>query len=262
MNLYQEDHSEQSTIDSIRSARCVVPFVIDLIHPQSVIDVGCGLGGWLSVFNECGVNDILGIDGDYVETDRLNIPLSSFRAQNLTNSLDISGYFDLAVSLEVAEHLPSSFAKLFINSLTSLAPVVLFSAAVPGQPGTQHINCQWPEYWAHLFYQNNFVLFDCLRSKFWNNKGVDWWYSQNMFLFVNASYLDRYPSLAIFDYLSYLDSPPIAMIHPDLYSLNTQILCNRLCDMESRLNEALNNKTNPLKSFLKKSFSKFKILNH
>jgi hypothetical protein len=35
------------------------------------------------------------------------------------------------MSLEVAEHLEEEFAETFIDSLVSLAPIVLFSAALP-----------------------------------------------------------------------------------------------------------------------------------
>lgn len=51
---------------SLRSAQVVVPIAIELARPKSVVDVGCGDGTWLSVFRHLGVNDTLGLDGDYV----------------------------------------------------------------------------------------------------------------------------------------------------------------------------------------------------
>jgi ribosomal protein L11 methylase PrmA len=49
--------------------------VSDLIQPKSVVDVGCGLGTWLTAFNKEGVEDILGIDGEYVDRRMLKISL-------------------------------------------------------------------------------------------------------------------------------------------------------------------------------------------
>lgn len=73
--------------------------------------------------------------------------------------------FDLAVSLQVAEHLPPSSAKGFIDSLAKLAPVVLFSAAIPLQAGAEHLNEQWPEYWAALFKTHDYLPIDCIRGR-------------------------------------------------------------------------------------------------
>jgi hypothetical protein len=48
--------------------------------------------------------------------------------------------FDLAISLEVAEHLPEGSAGALVSTLIEAAPVVVFSAAIKGQSGTNHIN--------------------------------------------------------------------------------------------------------------------------
>ena len=131
---------------SLESARQIVPIVLHLIRPKKVVDVGCGLGTWLSVFAEAGITDYLGVDGSYVPADMLLIPRDRFLAHDLTQPLQLPDRYDLAVSLEVAEHLPASCAEAFVESLTNLAPVVFFSAAVPFQGGTTHVNEQWPEY--------------------------------------------------------------------------------------------------------------------
>ena len=71
--------------------------------------------------------------------------------------------------LEVAEHIPPECADIFVESLTwGLAPVIMFSAAVPGQGGTLHLNEQWPAYWASKFAQHGYVLIDCLRPQLWD----------------------------------------------------------------------------------------------
>ena len=146
-SLYDRKFYDEHRDDSLRSARVTVPIVLSLVAPSSIVDVGCGTGTWLTVFRENGIEDVVGIDGDYVPRDRLLIPADRFIARDLTKPLLLDRIFDLAVSVEVAEHLPASAADQFVRSLCSLAPSVLFSAAVPGQFGVRHLNPQWPWYW-------------------------------------------------------------------------------------------------------------------
>ena len=51
--------------------------------------------------------------------------------------------------------------------LTSLAPVVVFSAASAYQGGIHHVNEQWPTYWAALFAEHGLVAVDSLRKDLW-----------------------------------------------------------------------------------------------
>ena len=168
---------------SLQSARIVVPTLISLLRPRSVIDVGCGSGAWLSAFSENGVERILGLDGDHVDPSWLIIPKDCFRAVNLAKPFDVVGKFDLAISLEVAEHLPKKHARDFVRSLVNLAPFVVFSAAVPFQGGVRHVNEQWPEFWQDLFANSGYRSLDLIRKEFWKNAKVKYWYRQNMFLF-------------------------------------------------------------------------------
>ena len=48
---------------SINSAREVLAVVQSAVNPRSVVDVGCGVGTWLSVWRDLGIDDIEGIDG-------------------------------------------------------------------------------------------------------------------------------------------------------------------------------------------------------
>jgi SAM-dependent methyltransferase len=187
-----------------------------MLFPQSVVDVGCGIGTWLSVFYEQGISDILGIDGAYVNRDQLLFPEEYFVACDLTKPLilpsDHRSSFDLAVSLEVAEHLPEESAAQFVASLVLLAPVVLFSAAIPHQGGTDHVNEQWPNYWAALFHDRGYVTIDWLRPQIWDNANVAYYYAQNSLLFVGEEHLAKYPELQ-----GYIVAPEDAMlsrVHP------------------------------------------------
>jgi SAM-dependent methyltransferase len=197
-----------------RSANYAVPLVLSWVSAQSVVDVGCGSGTWLSVFREHGVSDLLGIDGDYVAADSLEIPATSFLPRDLSQPFRLPRRFDLAVSLEVAEHLPAEAAESFVESLVQLAPVVFFSAAAPYQGGTQHLNEQWPAYWAERFARHGYRAVDCLRRLLWSRDEVEWWYAQNCFLYVEQKFLSSNRRLQ----LEY-EACPIALplVHPRRY---------------------------------------------
>jgi SAM-dependent methyltransferase len=177
---------------SYHSAREVVPLIIDLVHPTSVIDVGCGVGGWLVAFREQGVTTTMGIDGDYVDRARLRISAECFQSRDLTHRFDDVGRFDLALSLEVAEHLSPEHAVGFVESLCKLAPAIVFSAAIPGQGGTNHVNEQWPTYWEALFNRNGFACHDVFRPMIWNNARIGGVYRQNMFLYLHKDSAGRF----------------------------------------------------------------------
>lgn len=199
---------------SRRSAQEVIPVLLKLIQPSCVVDVGCGVGAWLSVVKEHGIEDVLGVDGKWVNRAMLKIPGTQFLEMDLTRPIRLLRRFDLVMSLEVAEHLPSACADTFIDSLVNLGAVVLFSAAVPFQGGTHHINEQWPDYWVQRFERRGYVSIDCIRPHIWNNERVDWWYAQNILLFASRDGLRRYLRLQ-----EQAESVgiPLPLVHPKKY---------------------------------------------
>lgn len=198
-----------------RSAAVIVPRMIDLVAPRSVVDVGCGVGGWLATFAQHGVSAVLGIDGDYVDRTQLEIPQDRFLAHNLESPCHIDRRFDLAVSLEVAEHIPDAHADTFVETLTALAPVVLFSAAIPHQMGVGHVNEQWPEYWVEKFAHRGFQVVDCLRAELWNDPRVCFWHAQNCLIFVQRDALALYPHLVA--EAERHPMPGLSMVHPQMF---------------------------------------------
>ena len=157
------------------SARVIVPMLVELVSPRSVLDVGCGIGAWMAVFSSSV--ETLGID-EMPEAD----VAGNYERHDLTRPFDV-GRFDLAICLEVAEHLPVRSAPGLVSSLVKAAPVVAFAAAIPGQPGHGHINCQWPDYWRAMFAEHDYEQFDVVRARVWDNDEVAWWYGQNLFLY-------------------------------------------------------------------------------
>jgi SAM-dependent methyltransferase len=214
MERYDRHFYETQRESGRRSARRVVPLVLELIHPASVVDVGCGVGTWLSVFREHGVEDFRGIDIEGVE-GLLEIPLDQFLAHDLTRPIEPDRQFDLVVCLEVAEHLPPDAADTLIASLARLGPVVLFSAAIPHQGGTHHVNEQWPEYWAARFDAWGYEVLDAIRPRIWEDPDVEWWYAQNALLFVRRDRLLAFPKLVALPAVT--STSRLALVHPRKY---------------------------------------------
>lgn len=197
------------------SAAVVVPMLLALAPVASVVDVGCGTGGWLAAFRAHGVEDVLGVDGPWVAEEQLRIPRERFRRADLSAPLRLDRRFDLALALEVAEHLPPDRAEGFIGDLLSAAPLVLFSAAIPGQGGEGHVNEQWPAWWAERFGRHGAHCLDPFRAALWHDERVAWWYRQNILLFATAEAVSRWPELAA----SPAADPPRALVHPALWAI-------------------------------------------
>lgn len=128
-----------------RSAQIVLPGLIAALGARTVIDIGSGTGAWALAAQEAGC-EVLAVDGHVPDEQVL---VENFTRADLTSGFSCQGW-DLAICLEVAEHLPASAAAPLVAGL-ALARTVLFSAATPGQPGVGHINCQPHEYWHELF---------------------------------------------------------------------------------------------------------------
>jgi hypothetical protein len=210
--IYSPSFFKNQKKGSNQSAKEVVPLLITLIHPKNIVDIGCGIGTWLSEFDELNIKDYLGVDGDWVEKDMLLIPHKNFLSKDLQKPLRLKRRFDMVVSLEVAEHIPEQSADIFVRSLTALSDVVVFSAAIPKQGGTNHLNEQWQSYWAEKFLHEGYVAVDYLRPLIWGNKLISLWYKQNVIIYFNKKTLKRYPNLHAVANISSLD-----IVHPENY---------------------------------------------
>lgn len=177
------------------SAETIIDLVNSWVAPKSIIDVGCGVGTWLEAFKKKGAEKVLGIEGKWVNEENVLLEKNEFVRTNLEEVFDANESFDLTISLEVAEHITPESADNFVKTLTSHAPVVLFSAAIPLQGGKHHVNEQWPDYWREKFKNQGFVILDCIRPEIWEDDQVEMWYAQNTFLYVKESKLNDYPEL-------------------------------------------------------------------
>ena len=211
--VYSPDFYAEQRRSSAASAQRVLPHLFEYVRPTGVIDIGCGVATWAGVCRDLGVAKVTGVDGDHVPRHLLEIPREDFIVADLARSLTGLSRADLVLALEVAEHLPPERAPGFIADLTTLGDVVLFSAALPFQGGTGHLNEDWLEYWAILFRGQGFVAVDALRPAVWNDLRVCWWYRQNLMLFVRRTAFGRPPLTARL--LTPPAEPPcLSQVHP------------------------------------------------
>jgi len=214
--LYDKTFFERNTIDAkLKSVDIVLNEVITIFPKcNSAVDFGCAMGTWLKGLEKYGITDIRGYDGKWVDQSKLLISPECFFEADFDKPIEIDRKFDLAISIEVGEHLHESSATSFIENITKSADFVLFSAAIPFQGGENHVNEQWPEYWNEIFNRFGFVCIDCIRKRLWDNYDVVDFYRQNILLFVNKK---RINEINVSQADICWDNPPMSLIPPDTY---------------------------------------------
>lgn len=196
MTVYSKVFYAVQRFGSRRSAEVILPIVLDAVHPKSIVDVGCGVGTWLAVARQLGVPETVGLEGTWVLGLPLADPALEIRGTDLEKPIEITKRFDLVTCMEVAEHLTPSRAESFVAELCRLSDNVFFSAAIPWQGGTNHLNERPQSYWAGLFAAQGFGARDIVRPQVWGDGRASYWYRQNSILYTKDAQTD--PSL-VFD---------------------------------------------------------------
>lgn len=194
MTLYNDSFYEIINDGSTQSAVIVVPLILEAFKGKikTVLDVGCGQGTWAKVFENNGCS-VTGFDGSYIDRNKLLI--EDFCEVDLNEEFMCHPRVDLAVSFEVAEHLSPERAEGFVKNLCEASDRVVFSAAIPRQGGTGHVNEQWQSYWIELFEAQGYSVSGKLRNQIWNDDRVESWYRQNIIVAVKNDIVLKYPVL-------------------------------------------------------------------
>ena len=174
MSIIIDDEQDQ--------ARELGKVLVSMYAPKSVIDIGCNRGIYLEGFQSAGC-EVLGIDSDEQALSKAKVPTIRL---DITNGLNPKKY-DLALCLEVLEHIEEAKSDKVISNICKGADTVVFSAALPGQGGDGHINCQQKAHWIEKFKANgysqdieetNFIIRD-MKSK----PGTMGWLLNNVMVF-------------------------------------------------------------------------------
>lgn len=172
------------------SARSILPGLIARFDVSSLVEVGCGNGHWTRSAIEAGVEDWRVVDGPWNNRAHLLVDKDRFVEADLSRPLDLGRRFDMALCLEVAEHVAEASAEVLVRSLTAAADIVVFGAAIPLQGGHGHINEQWPSWWRGKFAAQGYRAFDLVRPLHWDDPAIHYWYRQNMFVYLRESRAD------------------------------------------------------------------------
>jgi SAM-dependent methyltransferase len=194
--LYTTKMYASRHVTTLTSAERIVRELLNLFpDTSSVVDVGCGVGTFLSVFKEKGIKQVLGLDGPWVEPELLQVSPDEFQVIDLENPIQLNRKFDIAICFEVAEHISAPKANNFIAYLCELSDVVIFSAAIPAQGGNGHVNEQWQSYWAEIFEKFDMQTYDIVRPKIWDDESVLFWYRQNTLVFTRNELFHEFDRL-------------------------------------------------------------------
>jgi SAM-dependent methyltransferase len=189
-HTYNSDFMRYAAQSSAYSAVAITSILCRQIAVKSVLDVGCARGTWLRAWSELGILDVRGVDGDYVDPQMLEIPISNFTTANLNVTFDLGRKFDLVQSLEVGEHIEDIASEIFVDSLVRHARrYILFSAAPPGQGGEYHVNEQPYEFWRKKFEVRGFAAVDSVRPAIADDNRISYWYRYNTLLFIRHELL-------------------------------------------------------------------------
>lgn len=171
------------------AAEKILPILMQLASVRSVADFGCGIGVWLSVARTMGATRTIGFEGEWVTTEMLENADIDLKRGSLEKRVQLDEPVDLAISLEVAEHLSAVRADSFVDDLCAASSLILFSAAVPGQGGKGHVNEQWQSYWAEKFGHHGYRIFDIVRPQIWGDAEIPYWYQQNTMVLIREGHV-------------------------------------------------------------------------
>jgi hypothetical protein len=198
---WREGHQWHATqaAQRVEVARRCLRLIRSVVSLDTVSDFGCGIGGWLAAAKEMGAGQITGFEGDWIATSPVLIPREAIKVVDLaTTILDLRKQFTLAMTIEVAEHLPEAAAEGFITTLTSASDHIVFSAAIPGQGGSGHVNEQPLIYWVRKFWNRGYVPLDPIRPYIARDRTIFPWLRQNVVMFAHYDAAIRDPNLMRF----------------------------------------------------------------
>lgn len=184
-NIYNKEFHNNREAITRHSAEEISSILLKKFDIKTVCDIGGGIGVWLNVFkNKIPKKHFKGVlfDGNYISKDMLLDP-DLFQECDLEKELETDQKFDLAICLEVAEHISAKRADSLIRDLTKLSDIILFSAAVPMQGGQGHINEQPCSYWRNIFKKYKFTCYDLIRPEIKNDDNIPFWYKNNIFIY-------------------------------------------------------------------------------
>jgi len=183
--IYNDKFFEKNLEWNTPIAAQLVGVLMDYFHPGSVVDLGCGNAEFLNEFQKKGIV-VQGYEGSRSAIGKALIDRKYIKLFDLRNRIEAKERYDLALCLEVAEHIENKFSAGLVENLTDLSDTVVFTAATPGQGGHFHINEQPHEFWINIFKRMNYS-YDAKTTEevksSMRKAGILSWYCDNLMVF-------------------------------------------------------------------------------
>lgn len=169
--------------------------LVEVIDFETHLDVGCGQGLLISALSSTHGKNCRGVEGSAAAVEFADACVREKISIATVEELTFTEQFDLVSCVEVLEHVAATNADAAVQFLTQSARKWLyFSAAIPGQGGTGHINCQPSIYWILAMRRHGFELAldecEALRERIVGMEPCVW-LPQNALIFRRARPLDN-----------------------------------------------------------------------
>ena len=215
-NLRKQQTGEETKTH--HSASRILSLIKQYIEPRSVLDVGCGLGTWLQAARELGTQEVMGIEGPWLDQNAIVVEPGLIQTLDLSQPFSLGRRFDLVICIEVGEHIQSSAASSLVGSLAAHGDCVLFSAAIPFQGGHDHVNEKFLDYWVKLFATHGYQPLDIVRGHIWEDESIHWWLRQNCIMFCSEQAIEANEQLKKDRDVK----RPLSVVHPNVYLTRMQ----------------------------------------
>lgn len=183
--MKQNEFQFEFTGNHIIDARKVISIILKYLPPiRTFLDFGCGLGAFSKAFEDFGYSNFKMIDHPSLPTEKLLVQdRTKFQPVDLDSDIPSIERVDLVICIEVLEHFENGRSLQLLDFITNSSDVVLFSAAVPRQLGTGHINEQWHDFWHFEFKKRGFSFFDGFKSELILDESIVYCFRQNLFIY-------------------------------------------------------------------------------
>ena len=198
INEYSDQFYESVTNRAEYSSRIIFSLLKNALHPKTFVDVGSGDGVWslsalehFESINHVEAWDLLA-EKTYLDIAKKRFPSKNIISKRIdfeSSDYGVEMVYDLAVCLETFEHLSPSACEKLSLFFSSHTRILIFSGAVPGQGGTNHINEQPFKTWQRNLLDFGFFPLDFIRPNIQDKKNVPSYYKNNIVLWVNSKFL-------------------------------------------------------------------------
>ncbi|MBQ7732160.1 MAG: class I SAM-dependent methyltransferase [Lentisphaeria bacterium] len=133
--------------------------LVNLLHPATVLDVGCACGHLVSAFRDNGV-EAYGIDSSSYALDHVRAEHRGFVCRAALPDISLPDSFpkkyDLVTFIEVIEHIREIHNHEAITALSRFSDTVLFSSTPDDFDEPTHINVHPISFWCAEFAKAGF----------------------------------------------------------------------------------------------------------